>query len=168
MKKIGIFAGVFDPIHLGHTYFIDHSIKKHSLDKVYILVEREPKYKTCLASYEHRKAMAGLAIEDIPRAEIYEPSSKFFPVSASLPEISKANPNSKLFLLLGDDVAKHINEWPDSEKLLKDVELVIAVRGSDEPYSKVSSLKVRKKIETGGEPEVSPEVLDYCGANQLY
>jgi nicotinate-nucleotide adenylyltransferase len=168
MKKIGIFAGVFDPIHLGHTYFIEQSVKKYALDKVYVMVEQEPRYKTCLASYGHRKKMAGLATRGIPQAEIYESESKFFPLTSSLPEIKKANPGSKLFLLLGDDVAAHIKDWQGSGQLLKGVELIIADRKHGGRYAEVSSLKARNKLAEGIESEISPAVLDYCRENGLY
>ncbi len=90
-RKIGLFAGVFDPIHLGHTHFINQAIEDKSLDKVYVLIEREPRYKNCIAPYEDRKNMVALAIQDIPKAAIYEAASPFFPITSSLPDIGEAN-----------------------------------------------------------------------------
>ena len=168
MKRIGIFAGVFDPIHLGHIEFIKKVIKENKLDKVYILVEQEPRFKICLASYEHRKKMTELAIKGIPKAEIYEPAAKSFPITSSLPEIRKANPDTGIFLLLGDDVAEHINKWPDAQRLLKGVELVVAERNRDDSLSQVSSLKVRKQIKDGDDTGLDLKVLGYIRANNLY
>lgn len=163
-----MFAGVFDPIHLGHTYFIEQSVKKYGLDKIYVFVEREPKYKTCLASYEHRKKMVKLAIHDIPQAELNESKSKFYPITSSLPEIKKSNPDSRLFLLVGDDVAAHIKDWQAAEQILKGTGLIIADRKHGGRYAEVSSLKVRNKLAKGTEPEISPPVLGYCRKNGLY
>lgn len=168
-NKIGIFAGVFDPIHLGHTDFIARSIEENGLDKVYLLIEQEPKYKKCLAEYRHRKKMVELATSKIEQAEIYETDSKFFPITSSLPEIKKANPDSQIFLMLGDDVASHLKDWQDSEVLLNETELIIANRADNKPYSRASSLKVRNQLKDGiTDPEISPEVLGYIRQNQLY
>lgn len=167
--NIGVFAGVFDPIHLGHTDFIRRSIKNSQLDKVYILVEEAPKYKKCLASYAHRRQMAELATVDIPEAEIYHSSSQFFPISATLPELKKSNPEAKLYLLVGDDVVKHIYDWPDAKTLLKEVELIIAKRAGNDKLAHASSLKIRETLRNGRNTvDLDTRVLDYCRANRLY
>jgi nicotinate-nucleotide adenylyltransferase len=46
MKKIGIFAGTFDPIHEGHVAFAQAVLADLSLDKIYFLPERQPRRKT--------------------------------------------------------------------------------------------------------------------------
>lgn len=167
MKRIGLFAGVFDPIHLGHTKFIDKAIRENGLDKVYVLIEREPKYKKCIASYKHRKEMVLIANKNIDRTEVYEPKSPSFPITSSLPAIRRANPGAQFFLLLGDDVAAHVDEWEAADQL-KGVGMIVARRNTDEPYSGASSLKVREKIKSGQEPELDSGVLEYCRQNKLY
>ncbi|HYF96500.1 MAG TPA: adenylyltransferase/cytidyltransferase family protein [Patescibacteria group bacterium] len=169
MSRIGILAGVFDPIHLGHTEFIAQAIKDHKLDKVYILVEKDPKYKTCLASYEHRKEMVGLAVSDIDKIEIYESPRDFFPISSSVPVIKKDNSGSELFLLIGDDVWKHIPSWEDAEELLQTVKPIIAKRNQGAPYSQASSLKIRQSLGKGEDSKfIDSRVLAYCKSNKLY
>lgn len=167
MGNVGLFAGVFDPIHLGHTEFIKRAINSQRLDKVYVLIERKPKYKTCIASQADRKKMVELALEDIKEAEIFEPESDFFPVTSALPDIRKMYPGSKLYLLAGDDVASRIGEWKERD-VLEGVGLVVAKRGSEGKYMDVSSLKVREKIKKGEKPELDPKVLDYCESNRIY
>ena len=167
MKRIGIFAGVFDPIHLGHTEFIKKAVKEHSLDKVYVLIEQNPKFKTCLASYEHRKKMAELATENIPEAEIYETAAESFPITSSLPGIKGANPDAEIFLLLGDDVAEHINEW-QAKEILEGVELIVAKRNQGEPLSRISSLKIRQNIQDNEVAGLEPKVLGYIRAKKPY
>lgn len=169
MSRIGILAGVFDPIHVGHTEFIKRAMKEHGLDKVYILVEKDPKYKTCLASYEHRKKMVELAAMDIDGVEIYESPRDFFPVSSSVPIIKKYNPDSELFLLAGDDVWRHIPSWEDAEELLQTVKPIIAKRNQDSFYSQASSLKIRQSLGKGEDSLfIDNKVLDYCKVNKLY
>lgn len=170
MKNIGLFAGVFDPIHRGHVEFLKRSIHESELDKVYVVIERKPKYKTCLASYHHRKHMVELAISEIPEAEIYESPEDFFPITSSLPELERSFPGSRFFLLIGDDVAKHIEDWPLAKELLKKTKLLIAERGDeDNPYSKLSSLKIREELKDKKTSDGLPsKVLGYCRENMLY
>ncbi|HEX5797350.1 MAG TPA: adenylyltransferase/cytidyltransferase family protein [Candidatus Saccharimonadales bacterium] len=169
MRKIGLFAGVFDPIHLGHTGFIKQAIAADALDKVYVLVEKKPKYKTCLANYEHRRRMAGLAIKDIPQAELYEAPGEYFPITSALPGIKKTEPDAEIFLLVGDDVAGHIGSWHDPTGLIRTARLIIAPRGKTGPYGEVSSLKIRNKLTAGDKNvELDPAVLRYCLKHGLY
>ena len=166
--KIGLFAGVFDPIHLGHTHFIHQAIRSNGLGKVYVLIEREPKYKTCIAPYEDRKHMVDLALKDIPEAEIYESESAFYPITSSLPDIRAAESGARIYLLLGDDVAERLDEWQDKEAL-KGVETIVASRGEESPQAGVSSLKIRRELaETGESAGLDPAVLEYCRAKKLY
>lgn len=158
---------MFDPIHLGHTQFIRKSIKENKLDKVYVLIEREPKFKKCIAAYKHRKEMVSLATSGMESVEIYEAKSPYFPITSALPEIRKSNPEAMFFLLAGDDVARHIDKWEDADKL-KDVSIIVARRGTGEDYSDVSSLKAREKIKANRTPELDARVLEYCRANKLY
>lgn len=169
MKNIGLFAGVFDPIHLGHIHFINQAIKKSGLDKVYLLIEREPKYKDSVAAYEHRRRMVELATARVSKIELYESKSPFFPISSSLPEIRQTNPGASIFLLLGQDVADHIRGWAGANKLLKDVKLIIAPRGGEGVYSETSSFKIRQELKKGKVPAgLDRSVLDYCRQNGIY
>lgn len=168
MKKIGVFAGVFDPIHLGHTYFIQKTIEEKNLDKLYLLVEKKPRFKDCLASFEQREQMAKLATAEIPSVEIYDCQGESFPISSCLPEIKQANPDAQIYLLMGDDVAAHINEWDNAQELLNGVELVIAARSGEDTYAKTSSLKVRDQIKANVKPMLPAAVIDYIKKNRLY
>ncbi len=163
--RLGIFAGTFDPIHLGHSSFMEQAIASHGLDEVLILVEKNPRFKICLASYEHRLAMVKLAIAADPKLSVYETNCDDFPISNCLPIIRKENPNIQLFLLLGDDVAEHIQTWPDAKRLLRGVELIIGHRQPDAP----SSVKIRSSIKTNTQPvALDPAVHRYVTHYNLY
>lgn len=168
MQRIGVFAGVFDPIHLGHVDFIKRAIKDNGLDKVYLLIEREPKYKKCIAAYDDRKKMLQLALKNIANAEIYETPAEFFPLSTGLPRLKKTHPQARIFILLGVDVAAHINEWEGAQQLLQDTQLIIANRSNDEAYGNVSSLKARRMIAAGKDPQLPAEVREYIKTRGIY
>lgn len=165
MTKIGVFAGTFDPIHLGHTGFIEQSIEKNGLNKVLLLIEKNPRFKTCLADYEQRRKMAQLAIADNSRIEIYETDYDDFPLSHCLPKIRAEHEAAELFLLLGNDVAEHIKTWPGFEQLLSGIELIIGERAPASP----SSVKVRENLRILREKSaLHKDVYHYIRQSNLY
>lgn len=168
LKRIGVIAGVFDPMHSGHLQFIKSSIKKHDLDKVLILIEKRSKYKKSYASFTHRKKIAELSIKYMPAVELYETSSESYPISSTLPKIKKQF-KVRIYLLIGDDVKKHIAGWPGSDDMLKNVELVVANRDKYDNNGHVSSGKVREQIKSDAKNiDMQKDALNYCLNNRLY
>ncbi len=169
MERIGIFAGVFDPIHLGHTAFIKKSATENKLDKVYILIEKTPRYKKCIAGYEHRKEMVRLAVSGLAGVSIYETATESFPISAAVPKIKKSKPGAEIFLLVGDDVKEHMSSWADSEWLLANTKLIVARRNGGGEYAAASSLKIRGKLRNKQQDvDLDNKVLKYCQSKKLY
>lgn len=165
--KIGIIAGVFDPMHSGHIGFINESIKQYDLDEMLVLIEKKSKHKQSFADFKHRKKIAELSIADNPKARLYKPASDSFPLSSTLPKI-KSEFDAGFYLLLGDDVSKHILSWPDAQTIFKDVELIVADRSQGQD-ARVSSGKVREQIKAGYEKiDMQKAALDYCRLNNLY
>lgn len=169
IKKLGIFAGTFDPVHLGHSAFVEQSIAEHDLDKVLVIVEKTPRFKTCIAAYTHRKKMVELAFAGNQKVAIYESRSEDFPITESLPTIRAEYSKARLFLLIGEDVAKHIDMWQNAEDLLKDVQRIIGKRGGHEQHGSVSSLKIRNILrEQARSHELDRQVQHYIVQNKLY
>jgi nicotinate-nucleotide adenylyltransferase len=169
MTNIGILAGAFDPIHLGHIEFIDRTIASQNLDKVLLLIEKKPQHKKIFADYNDRKKMVELAVATQPKVEIFELDSESFPLSNGLPAIKKRYPRANLKLLIGSDVAKHIKSWENSEELLNNVKIVVAERGSNSKYSALTSGKIRDLLpSTKLIEELEPTVQDYIANKKIY
>lgn len=169
MKKIGIFAGTFDPVHLGHSAFVHRAIDQHGLDRVLILVEKKPRFKDCFASYEHRKNMVELAFANYSQIVVYETASDDFPITSSLPRVRSEYPGAQLYLLVGEDVAEHIDTWDNSDELLKGVKLIVGKRDDQAPYGHASSFKVRTSLKDRKVSyNLDPRVQDYIADNNLY
>jgi nicotinate-nucleotide adenylyltransferase len=161
---IGILAGTFDPVHLGHIGFIEQTIRDKKLDKVYLLLEKKPKHKAVYASYEDRFNMVASAIRSHPNIEVYDCKAENYPISRCLPKIKKVDSSAKLYLLTGQDVAEHIMSWEGAENLLDGVELVVASRDDG-----ITSGKIRKAIANGQKPiGLETEVLEYIQKRKLY
>ena len=67
VKRIGIFAGTFDPVHKGHISFALQAIEAAGLDEVVFLPEPRPRHKQSVTDQSHRIAMINLAIKAYPK-----------------------------------------------------------------------------------------------------
>ncbi len=169
MQKTGIFAGSFDPVHLGHTAFVSSAIDEHGLDKVLVLVEKKPRYKSCLADYKHRKKMVQLTFANNSQIVMYEVNTIDFPITNGLPEIRNEHPDAQLYLLLGKDVAEHIDSWENVSEVLKDVQLIVGKRDDHAPYGMASSFKIRTILKNQKiSADLDPQVQQYINKHNLY
>lgn len=169
LRKVGIIAGAFDPIHNGHIRFIEESIEKHNLDKVLILIEEKSRFKRSFADFPRRRKMVELSIKNNPKVEIYPSVTDSYPISSTLPKIKAEIKDAKFYLMVGNDVKDHIRQWPGSSELLDNVEIVVADRSSADGHKLVSSGKVREQIKTGAtKVDMDKEALSYCRENNLY
>jgi nicotinate (nicotinamide) nucleotide adenylyltransferase len=146
-KKIGIFAGTFDPIHEGHLAFASAALAL-GLEKVMFLVEPRPWRKQGVRSLEHRQAMVSLAIYNEPKfGTIILERSRLTP-HETLPILQARFKGYELVLLFGDDVisymAGHIAAWPHIEELATNTSLIIASRRHDQKQLS-ESLQVLKR-----------------------
>lgn len=190
--RIGIYAGTFDPIHAGHVAFALQAIEKANLDEVVIMPERRPRFKDGPEHYGHRIAMVKRAIRPHDKLSVLETVERYFTVRKTLPQLKRIFRDADLVLLAGSDVAEHIPDWYDAETLLRTVELVVGVRGSQSPEvvrgligtwelspralhvfqsfePAVSSRSVREALRAGGQAKgLLQSVNNYARHNWLY
>lgn len=138
-SRIGIYAGSFDPVHLGHITFALQAIEQAYLDKVYFLPERAPRDKYGYEHFGHRVAMIKRAIKPHSKLSILELEDKTFTVKRTLPNLKKHFKDSELFFLLGSDKIESINDWPDVNRLLKSSQIIVGLRQGSSA-SRVKSL----------------------------
>ncbi|HSX23880.1 MAG TPA: adenylyltransferase/cytidyltransferase family protein [Candidatus Saccharimonadales bacterium] len=129
-KKIGIFAGTFDPIHDGHIAFAQAALDA-GLEKVMFLPEPRPRRKQGVRALEHRRAMVRLAIAHEGRYGIIALEQARFTVHETLPKLQARFAGYQLVLLFGADVISHIASWPHVGAMVNVAELMIAARLRD-------------------------------------
>ena len=127
-KRIGIYAGVFDPVHAGHISFALQAMEKANLDKVYFLPERRPRHKQGTEHFGHRVAMLKRATQPHPKLDIIELEDVHFTMERTLPKLQRRFNGQQLVFLFGSDAVQQLPTWPKSENLLKSSELVVGVR----------------------------------------
>ena len=127
-KRIGIYAGTFNPVHAGHIAFALQAVKTGKLDRLYFLPERRPRHKHGVEHYAHRIAMLRAAVRPYPRLEVLETDDISFTVRRTLPDLQLRFPGARLAFLVGSDVVPYIPEWPLAERLLASSELIVGLR----------------------------------------
>ena len=133
-KRIGIFGGSFDPIHLGHLLMAEQFRSELSLDTVKFIPAKISPFKLNYTptADKHRLEMLKLAIGAHPNFEIDPIEIQRGGVSYTIDTVEQLQsnqPDATWFLLIGTDSLKDFKKWKSPEKLLQSVQLVVARRG---------------------------------------
>ncbi len=178
MSKVGIYSGVFDPIHKGHLAFANAAIDKGFVDEVVFLVEPTPRRKQHVSALRDRMNMVWLATHTNPRLGLYDLQQQTFTVRDSLPELEKEFGN--IVMLIGSDLALDVPHWPDFDVLQRNVQFVIGLRSNDQmaelPFEHVTitteardiSSSIIRTTKTDLERYVPKEVGQYIVSHKLY
>ncbi len=134
IRKIGIFGGSFDPVHLGHTGLAEDAMKQAGLDKVVFIPARLQPFKLDkkLASGKDRLEMLKLAAGDTAGFEIstYELDTEGISYSYLTMRAmqEKYGEDTKLYFITGTDAFLKIDQWKNAEELLTKYSYVIGTR----------------------------------------
>lgn len=131
-KAVGIYSGIFDPVHHGHISFAQKALQELGLDKVYFMVEPQPRHKANASSIRHRLNMMWLALRDQPGLEMLHLDHQTFSVAETLPWLEEKFQDAKIHLLMGTDQFKAIHSWPGFETLKSKVEFVVGQRADED------------------------------------
>jgi nicotinate-nucleotide adenylyltransferase len=124
-RRLGVFGGTFDPIHLGHLVIAEEARVTLGLDLVLFIPARVSPFKLgqATACAADRLRMVELAIADNPsfqasRLEI-EREGPSFTVDTLRQLRTAYGPQVELFLLLGADSLAAIAGWHQAQELVK-------------------------------------------------
>src|SRR5687768_15392849 len=98
LKKVGIYAGTFDPVHEGHLAFAREAAAQYGLDKVFFLVEPNPRRKQGVKALEHRNEMVQLAIRSEKLFASILLEQHRFTVTETMPVLRSRFKNSELYM----------------------------------------------------------------------
>jgi len=127
-KRIGIYAGAFDPVHTGQIAFALQAIEQADLDRIYFLPERRPSHRPGVEHFAHRVAMLKQASLPYKKFYVLESVDVQFSVKRTLPMLRQKFKHDQLVFLFGSDAVADLPNWPYIEQLLNVSELVIAAR----------------------------------------
>lgn len=138
MKKIGLFFGTFNPVHIGHLVLANHFAEHTDLAEIWLVVTPQNpfKQKTRLLPNRQRFEMVYLATESYPKLK---PSDIEFDLpkpnytSDTLVYLEEKFPGKKFSLIIGEDNLVHFHKWKNYEVLLERYGLYVYPRKNDKP-----------------------------------
>ena len=136
MKKVGLYFGTFNPIHVGHMVIANHMVEFSDLDEVWFVVTPQSpfKVKKSLLDNHHRYQMVLEATEEYPKLK---PSKIEFDLPQpnytikTLVHLTEKYPNGHRFcLIMGEDNLKGFHKWKNYEEILEGYDLYVYPRVS--------------------------------------
>lgn len=184
-----MFGGTFDPVHVGHLACASAARAALRLDRVALVVARDPwqKHGDVVASAGDRLDMVAAAVEGLDGLEAsaieLDRSGPTFTLDTL---VALRAPGRELFLVVGADVAAALQTWHGAEELPRLASLVVVDRAGEpvrevsawsgsvvrvpmEPVD-VSSSDLRERIREGRSVEglIPPAVVRLIAERRLY
>jgi len=142
MKKIGLFGGTFNPIHLGHLRAAEEIGDFFSLDRVIFTPSSYPphKRKEGILAANLRTEMVRLAVSDNPRFAMSEVELDRPGKSYSVETIEhfrrQFGSGTQLYFILGLDAFREIHTWKEYASLFALCHFVVMTRpGFEKKFS---------------------------------
>lgn len=190
-KKIGLFFGSFNPVHVGHMIIANFMATQTDLDQVWFVVSpHNPlKSKSSLARDHDRLHLVRLAIGDNPKLRASDiefglPKPSY--TIDTLTYLKEKYPDYQFVLIMGEDNLASFHRWKNNELLLQDHELFVyrrpeytvpeatanhpQVRYFEVPLMHISASYIRKTIREGHSVQylVTEPVFKYLDSSSLY
>jgi len=135
-KKIGLYFGTFNPIHIGHLTIANYIAEYSDLDQVWFVVTPHSpfKKKSSLLDNNHRYQMVMRATEDYQKLK---PSNIEFKLPQpnytinTLVHLQEKYPDYAFCLIMGEDNLKSFHKWKNYELILEDYEIYVYPRISE-------------------------------------
>jgi nicotinate-nucleotide adenylyltransferase len=147
MKRVSLFFGSFNPIHLGHTRIAQAAHDQGTCDEVWFVVSPQNPFKTHLelAPAEWRVELVKVAIEGLSFAKVCDieltmPIPNY--TCNTLRLLFDRFPDIQFSILMGEDQLPRFHEWRESQWIIEHVPLWVYPRGerveSDVPHRRIS------------------------------
>jgi len=186
-RKIALFGGTFDPVHLGHIRIAQAARDALALDEVRFLPCRISPHKRDAppTPAADRLAMLRLAISGLPWAVVDDfelrregPSYSWQTAEA----MAAAIPEARLFWIMGGDQWDELPHWAEPQRLAACVEFIVVTRGGHsaprvgyrmhvvECAHPASATAIREALARGesGHPWLDPEVKRWILGHRIY
>ncbi len=133
-KRIGLFGGTFDPVHLGHLQLAERVFVQCALDKVLFIPTATPPHKKqkSITDFSHRVRMIQLALKnsenyDVTSLEEYLPGPNFT-INTLKYLKKKSQGDEELFFLTGVDAFLEIETWMNHLEVLSSIHFIVLQR----------------------------------------
>ena len=154
-RKVALFGGTYDPIHIGHTTVAAEAVEEISAEKVVFIPAKRSPLKSFLpkACDEDRLAMIGLAIAGNDSFDLSDCELKKAAPSYTLETVrqfqSDYGEDVSICWLVGADGADDLQYWHEIEELIDACEVCTMYRaGCERPdFGKFEGIWGRRRVE---------------------
>jgi nicotinate-nucleotide adenylyltransferase len=125
MKKIGLYFGTFNPIHVGHLIIANYMADYTDLDEIWLIVSPQnplKKKESLLADY-HRLSLVRVGIESntkLKASDIEFNLSKPSYTVHTLIHLKEKHPSYHFNLIMGADNLRSFHKWKNHDAIIKE------------------------------------------------
>ncbi|MEG1589840.1 nicotinate (nicotinamide) nucleotide adenylyltransferase [Chryseobacterium sp.] len=193
MKKIGLFFGSFNPIHIGHLILANYILENSDMNELWFVVSPQNpfKEKKSLLSNHNRLDMVELSIKNYPNmrasnVEFSLPTPSY--TIDTLTYLKEKYPDHSFSLIMGEDNLGSLHKWKNADLLVKDHHIIVYPRVFEgdkksskytnhenislikAPVIELSATEIRNMIQQGKNvrPMLPPEVFEYLDGSSFY
>lgn len=192
-KKIGLFFGSFNPIHIGHLILANYILENTDMSELWFVVSPQNPFKDkkTLLSDHNRLDMVERAVKNYPRMrasniEFSLPKPSY--TIDTLTYLHEKYPNTSFSLIMGEDNLASLGKWKNAEQLINNHQIIVyprMIEGEKKdseylqhenitlikaPIIELSATEIRTMIKEGKNvrPMLPPEVFDYLDGSSFY
>jgi nicotinate-nucleotide adenylyltransferase len=148
MKRIGLFGGSFDPVHIGHLLVAQAACEELALERLFFIPAAQSPFKpasvpatSTLRARMLRIALAGRSNYEIDTQEVTRGG-----VSYSIDTVRgycSKFPGAELFYLIGADHVPTLPKWREAENLARLVQFVVIPRPGEVPATMPAPFRIQ-------------------------
>ena len=148
MKRIGLFGGSFDPVHLGHLLVAQAACEELGLERLFFIPAAQSPFKPASepAPAEIRLRMLRLALAGQPTYEIDTQEVDRGGISFSIDTVRdyvRRDAEAEIFYLIGADHVPTLPKWREAEELARLVQFVVIPRPGETPATLPAPYRIR-------------------------
>ncbi|WP_426275731.1 nicotinate (nicotinamide) nucleotide adenylyltransferase [Chryseobacterium sp. S-02] len=193
MKKVGLFFGSFNPIHIGHLILANYILENSDMNEVWFVVSPQNPFKDkkTLLNDHNRLDMVELALKNYPyikasNVEFSLPKPSY--TIDTLTYLNEKYPKYSFSLIMGEDNLKSLHKWKNADYLMKNYHIIVYPRVSEgeakisdyqnhenislikAPIIELSATEIRNMIKENKNvrPMLPPEVFEYLDGSSFY
>ncbi|WEK69244.1 MAG: nicotinate (nicotinamide) nucleotide adenylyltransferase [Candidatus Chryseobacterium colombiense] len=193
MKKVGLFFGSFNPIHIGHLILANYILENSDMNEVWFVVSPQNPFKDkkTLLNDHNRLDMVELALKNYPNIKASNVEFSLPKPSYTIDTLAYLNekyPNYSFSLMMGEDNLKSLHKWKNSDYLIKNYHIIVYPRVFEgeaksteyqkhenislikAPIIELSATEIRRMIKENKNvrPMLPPEVFEYLDGSSFY
>jgi nicotinate-nucleotide adenylyltransferase len=151
-RRLGIFGGTFDPIHVGHLDAAAAAREALALDDILFVPSHVPPHRSAdpRATMFHRFAMVALATGGLPASRASDVELRRTGASYTYETLAKLHANgwaaSQLFFILGADAFAEIAQWREFDRVVEGTNLAVVGRTGTSLEAALARTPLRSRV----------------------